>query len=504
MNEKALAQPAPIDRLPHELLERIFEDAGCAHCAVTVQKACRKPDTHVVSMVCSRWRDIILNSPVFWSNIAAGSDVNGRLAIDERNLPDILERSGDSTLHVTLDMRVGPINDSVKKLIPLLQECPRWHSLGIHIPGRALGRHSNDKAFIAQALGLGSGDSRLSCLKSLTLGTIADTSIIRALQLAPNLETLIVIECVSEDNRSVLQLQDCWPMLREVAASPFALLPGEQRLGWMTSVESVSMRIDRYRHQPISQVSGRFYFPSVKDLSLCCISTSSSFEEILTNIPRHDLSNTVLPPDSFPSFINDILTRFQDTPLLESLSIAWLDVYAFRSDRSAPHLCIGPLLQFMYRNGHHLSRLSISNLLLEPAELQALLGATPTLTSLQIDEADMGVVVARPSKVAMVTEAFLMFLTASPKSPLPHLKHVNFTVNRFHDEAFTKMVLSRQKTNGHVAGLSAVALTLSGIGDLSETDFFKLVPSLVKSVRLRLRDLKGCALTRVYPPSIAL
>lgn len=116
----------------------------------------------------------------------------------------------------------------------------------------------------------------------------------------------------------------------------------------------------------------------------------------------------------------------------------------------------------------------------------------------------MGAVGALPSKLAMVTIDLLNFLTVGRdvSDPLPRLKHIDFTVNEFHDEEFTAMVLSRQKTLDQANGFSFIALKLAGVGLLSETRFFGFAPTLRKSMVVQLKDLKGCAITHMIPPTM--
>jgi len=506
MSNKAIPT---INRLPHELLVIIFTLTECGTSSMGNQRRQRKsPATSQVSQVCSLWRDIILNSSSLWTTFIVHANASGPhgFEVEPRILQHFAEKSKSSGLNITLHSLVTgfSMTESIRRLLPLLRECHRWESLQLwaysrrsdKVPSQSAqaGRVDIGSSPVAEAFGFGS-DSRLHRLKTLKLGHVGDWRIIKALQSATSLENLF-IETIKTSTLTVLQRDALWPNLCTVTAPPFALLSGQQRSGWMSNLRIMVIAIKQHSHHPLPTSPFALHFPNLQDLSIHTVSDKSA-----STIDENELH-----PQDFPSLITQILKKIDSAPRLTSLSLGWTGISDFRKNRCAPHLSIDPLVQFVDRCGNQLSSLSITNLHLMPEEFQALLNAIPRLEVLQITEANMGKVGVWPRKLAMITEDLLALLTVNPTEAqplawLPRLKHIDFTVNEFHDQAFTNMVLSRQNAHDQVVPISSITLKLVGVGFLPDTKFFGTIPSLRKTMFVELQDLKGCVITRTYPPA---
>lgn len=145
---------SPVRKLPDELLREIF---GHLCYGATVTR--RLPAHFRLSMVCARWRRIMLTSSTLWSDFTILCHPDFRLSV----LDSFLERSGQSplTFRVRLDTRLHGTHYTLEFLLPvfsrLAAHCARWLDITI-----ALQKIDSVQA----ALGCVAG--RLPVLRSLT------------------------------------------------------------------------------------------------------------------------------------------------------------------------------------------------------------------------------------------------------------------------------------------------------------------------------------------------
>lgn len=113
----AMKVPAPIDRLPNELLMQIFKLSVC-------QSGLE------LAGVSRRWRDVVLYCPSLWTTIR----VTERMSLLE--LKTHVTRSSELPLDIELQLWAEPLlNTVLDALIPCAH---RWHSLVIHSVNHAL------------------------------------------------------------------------------------------------------------------------------------------------------------------------------------------------------------------------------------------------------------------------------------------------------------------------------------------------------------------------------
>ena len=107
----AMELPAPIDRLPNELLMQIFK--------LSVHESGLE-----LAGVSRRWRDVILHCPGLWTTII----VEERMSLPK--LKTHVARSSESLLDIEIQLRKEPsLNTVLDVLIPCTH---RWRSLVIH------------------------------------------------------------------------------------------------------------------------------------------------------------------------------------------------------------------------------------------------------------------------------------------------------------------------------------------------------------------------------------
>ncbi|KAL0569043.1 hypothetical protein V5O48_012928 [Marasmius crinis-equi] len=124
---------SPIHGLPTEILTAIF----AIHC-VSVSTSTRGiPDIISISQVCRLWREIILSTPLLWSDFEVTSPRPTSWEIDEdiqgmsaliRKVRLFLERSRNVPLTLTLSLRAWGMQELLSTLV---ESAERWKSLDI-------------------------------------------------------------------------------------------------------------------------------------------------------------------------------------------------------------------------------------------------------------------------------------------------------------------------------------------------------------------------------------
>ncbi|KAK0186172.1 hypothetical protein F5146DRAFT_1069634 [Armillaria mellea] len=115
--------PPPIDRLPTELLLAIFSNLFPA--------IWRNVTPIRLSLVCSRWRTIVLSSPEFWSSIFIGR------WCDTEIIGAYLANSGHRALDIAMHVPSEEtfMNECFQEPIELcVEHAARWRSLDVTIP----------------------------------------------------------------------------------------------------------------------------------------------------------------------------------------------------------------------------------------------------------------------------------------------------------------------------------------------------------------------------------
>jgi len=494
----------PIHRLPKELLLIIFEHVAYARFYADSEGRWIRKAERNISMTCSLWYTLCWDSPLLWTNvqmIAPGAEFYDRhhppqyfraLRKEAPALP-----GSDVALNVALGFYTERPDMSI--LTPLLAKCGQWERLDVKFYDDIHSATAPDSGadIIVPALQTGGrrSESKLARLSYLGLQYVHDDRIADALLQAPNLRTVIT------ESFSVL-------------------VRGKGVTRPLKKLECLHVELDRYRHRLLqfrrrlanSADNPSYCFPALKHLSISTV-PSPNFQQDGSVYYGRLSDDYSFQPSDFPSYINYILRRleFHGVPSLSSLCLTWQDSSEFRAKSKIPYLSFHPLHTFLMANGSVLSCLSITNLMLRPTELEDVLMAVPALQSLQITEADMLKVGAWPRTVEMITPSFLTFLTVSDSNsnppPLPQLKHIDFKVNVFHDEAMISILRSRSITSPgrnqkQCVRLRSVALTLHGLRwDLEWKDsiFLEVVPSLRSCMTVNSRDREGCVISRFFP-----
>ncbi|ESK88365.1 hypothetical protein Moror_14798 [Moniliophthora roreri MCA 2997] len=124
---------SPVQRMPTEMLSSIF--AFC--CEKNELSSPRRLPVMSLSMVCARWRDIVLSTPWLWSKLDV--DFEPSYALPSRNkilsMAQItqlfMQRSQNAPLTWSLDYyHIAPI---LPVLRPLLQNSERWRSISLYV-----------------------------------------------------------------------------------------------------------------------------------------------------------------------------------------------------------------------------------------------------------------------------------------------------------------------------------------------------------------------------------
>ncbi|KAJ7744598.1 hypothetical protein B0H16DRAFT_987345 [Mycena metata] len=157
---------SPVRRLPTELLVEIFDlcspDFNSVDDTTTVdQEEDRLAKIYLlrISRVCSRWHDIVMNSPKLWSTITVDTTLWRKSTISSATLLALLvsslKRGADFPL--TLEAAIGRKHPSHKSVLKLLaQHSRRWQTAYLSVDPSHL-------TFLAHAQG------NLPVLESLTL-----------------------------------------------------------------------------------------------------------------------------------------------------------------------------------------------------------------------------------------------------------------------------------------------------------------------------------------------
>ncbi|KAK1229931.1 hypothetical protein PQX77_007030 [Marasmius sp. AFHP31] len=121
---------SPIYRMPPEILEMVFAFA----CEKNDLKPSVPPPAVQLSMVCGRWREIVLSSPNFWSTISINftewkwSSYSALTAITRF----FVQQSNPSLLQVSLTFPQHEIDPgALPSLINLTQQSTRWQRLSL-------------------------------------------------------------------------------------------------------------------------------------------------------------------------------------------------------------------------------------------------------------------------------------------------------------------------------------------------------------------------------------
>lgn len=106
------ASQIPFNKLPTEIIIRIFQDAATGSCVCSTSKTLRLVDPSpktlfVLPQVCAHWREIAINTPLLWSRITFDLKRDGDFRAEPSRPHLWLERARDAPLYIHLDS-TGP------------------------------------------------------------------------------------------------------------------------------------------------------------------------------------------------------------------------------------------------------------------------------------------------------------------------------------------------------------------------------------------------------------
>ncbi|ESK88006.1 hypothetical protein Moror_10811 [Moniliophthora roreri MCA 2997] len=126
---------SPIHRMPSEILSGIFMFL-CEENELSPKS--RRPAAMTLSMVCGRWRDVILSNPLLWSTLSIkslGSEDFMYSGSPAQITQLFMQRSRDASLKLSLAFRWDfDIDLSLPTLLHLIENCERWFSVDLDVP----------------------------------------------------------------------------------------------------------------------------------------------------------------------------------------------------------------------------------------------------------------------------------------------------------------------------------------------------------------------------------
>ncbi|KAG7091535.1 hypothetical protein E1B28_010564 [Marasmius oreades] len=414
---------SPIRKLPPETLRRIFGiAAGPNQCG----RPCHGRGTSIfrLSSVCTRWREVALNSPELWANISIYMDLG---AI--RPLELCLRRSQQHPLSLQLDpgwdrAQAGtPISELFRLL---LEHSRRWQ----HLDVRTVDFFAFD------------GIGEMPLLQSVKCCPFAGE--IMPFGNAPNLRQLQILQEFHDVGEPVDLTSLPWSTLRHLD-----LVDTEHYWDREAIVECFrrgnKLQSFVYRHESEE-------YPSIRTRNEHCV--VSNIESLSLELPNPDSFNYVLSEMiqavTLPSLVNFTISCTPPEPYGEPNYIKFFMAWPGNV-----------FSEFMERSKCNLTTLALKGIPLSESKLMPLLQLTPSLHTFILHEFlatedawDDDDFEDRKNKYQTVTESFLNRLAVSPltadpflsRNPLlPKLKWFTLRVQSHFDAdaAFVELVKSR-------------------------------------------------------------
>ncbi|KAK0210006.1 hypothetical protein DFS33DRAFT_1378000 [Desarmillaria ectypa] len=376
-----IPMPPPIDRLPTELLLSIFSNlfpAIWSH--VTPIR---------LSLVCSRWRTIVLSSPDFWSSIFIGR------WCDTEIIGAYLAHSNHRALNIAMHIPSKDtfLNECFQEPIELcVEHAARWRSLDVTIPF---------SGFLSMTR---QGKLDLPLLESLTIGScwsVNDMSDLdeasRLIRRAPKLRHIRFRGSVHENYSSPAALP--WKQITSVSYSNCHSPLISDHLAYLSNVESLTIKAPMCHHAQLGDnvisplrvlslrsiynarfVSGildttKLSLPSLVELNVthCTKMLPSVVSPFIRGLTRLTLVDNTTFDDAA------VVALLEDTPKLEE--------FVLRESKGHSVSCVTPkLLAFMSKPSAVRKLRSIEMMMNPPVPEDMLLGMVQCRTALELVE----------------------------------------------------------------------------------------------------------------------
>ncbi|KAK7026876.1 hypothetical protein VNI00_015418 [Paramarasmius palmivorus] len=408
---------SPVHRLPREILSDIFGFC-CAH--NWLSGFSKKPKVIQLSMVCGRWRDIILSTPSLWSRLGLGIMTGDRQTrASERSLAEItklfMERSRN--MPITLDLS-DCLNCPTEIISHLIKSTDRWLDVTF------------SRAFL-EVLVTGNITVNLPMLKRLVL--LSDV-VLPKQNMFSNCPALGSVECLPDAHRDVVLP---WAQIRSLTLR-------DSRTG---DALAMLMKCPLLEEVTLSTIG--WDFDTV---------TSS---ELITLPHIHSLNIHLTEASEVPGFT----FRFATLPLLTSLTISHFEDGELKHNWEETRM-ISYIEKFLVRSQCTITSLQLENLLLDDHQVLALITLLPALETLALEEHG-GIDGEGGNRI--VTTHFLSRLvleigSLSSSPLLPRLSNLSLVVfdSNLDVNALFNAVVSRWKPvlKSHVESLLSVSVTI--------------------------------------------
>ncbi|KAL0581616.1 hypothetical protein V5O48_000432 [Marasmius crinis-equi] len=132
--DKCRSLLAPVHRLPNEVLTRVLSLTRGMEYALEPSVI---PTSVALSMVCGRWRDVMLSTPGLWSDLHIEFALwKGKFPVLERLVRIFMQRSGLRPLVVRMDLRdINNFMEGHDDILPIINilfhHCARWQRLAL-------------------------------------------------------------------------------------------------------------------------------------------------------------------------------------------------------------------------------------------------------------------------------------------------------------------------------------------------------------------------------------
>ncbi|KAF9264074.1 hypothetical protein L218DRAFT_249052 [Marasmius fiardii PR-910] len=330
---------APIHRMPSEIMVEIFchvcSDRSRLSWLSAPAPVYRTSIPYVVtlSLVCSRWRELVSSSSMLWASMEITTHSGSYKGNMNRALKLFLTHSRDQPLDLELNYR-GP-EDNPGALNLVIRECRRWKRLSLF---------SGKKPFHDPQLGGIRGN--LPLLTHLTLGgALEDGSFSNVFEVAPCLHSV----SVRPASIIIPSLRLPWQQLRSIYLSDTTLNPILQALALCPNLEQVTLVCSRFKLRPeesnadlkvdllavsslsiivtdarcILDVFRQCDWPDLKSLKICNSGWKSVWDTPFVNSfllrPLHCLVSLHLERVPFPE--DETISLLQQIPTLHTLFI---------------------------------------------------------------------------------------------------------------------------------------------------------------------------------------
>ncbi|KAK1221104.1 hypothetical protein PQX77_016151 [Marasmius sp. AFHP31] len=353
---------SPVHRLPLEVLTSVFAFS----CEVNTLEPSSLPSAIRIAMVCGRWRDAVLSSPILWSSLEIPFGLwKEKLDILTRLTVLYIDRSKIHPLTLEISFPNEHYYPEPSAVIHALsRSCSRWRHLTISIP----------ETFTRPEL-------LFPTLRGAALPLLESFHLIA--RPAFNQFGLVTIERIFGACPS---LRNLW--MAGSVAQPRLCLPLPQ----MTRVT-----LEAAFTRAAMSLLGRM--PRLRELSLSFIVKQDGAEV------QHVLSSTIETLSLSAGLQEDLDDVFQHltTPSLKTLTISSYVNWRRTLFRTWPSWHGSVVPDFLERSGCSITSLCLESLPMTDTQTISLMKLVPTLTSLRIEELDL----SRAGPNRIVTATFL-------------------------------------------------------------------------------------------------